>query len=80
MKVKAVKNFANSPDGINIDQVKKGDAVDVDESSVAGMVAAGQIEDPKGKSYAKVLEASMTTKGKGKKAGSDTDEGEGTDA
>lgn len=81
MQVKAAKNFPNSPDGIKVDNVKKGDIVEVDENAVAGMIDADQIEDPKGKNYAKGLEKAMITKGgpkgKGKKA--DAGEVEGDD-
>ncbi len=63
MKVKAAKNFPLSPNGIDVVQVGAGDIVDVDdEATVAGMVAAGQIEDPEGNDYAAKLERAMTTK------------------
>lgn len=62
MQVKAANDFDNSPNGIKIDHVKKGEIIEVDEASVAGMVDAEQIEDPKGKDYAKDLDKQLNKK------------------
>ncbi len=56
----AAKDFALAPDCRTTIDVKKGDDITVDSSSVIGMIAAGQIKEPK--NFAKMLEGSMTTK------------------
>lgn len=56
----AAKDFFLAPDCRTTLKIKKGDSVEVDSSSVSGMIAAGQIKEPK--NFAEMLEGAMTTK------------------
>lgn len=63
VKVKAAKDFKLATSCRNVVEVKKGETVEVEESSIKGMISAGQVEE------AEVVEVS-TVKQKKKKYGS----------
>ena len=62
IEVKAANDFNLALNCREQIPVKKGDTVEVNLSSVVGMVDAGQIEQPKGKKFDEMMAGAMTTK------------------